>query len=37
MVAVINVDTYSLLTCSDMTCHPDDTGIGVLLSHGVTR
>ena len=30
VVAVISVDTYPFLAFSDLTCHPDDTGIGVF-------
>ena len=30
MVAVINVDAYPFLNLSDLTCHLEDTGIGVF-------
>ena len=30
MVAVINVDAYLFLAFSDLTCHLEDTGIGVF-------
>ena len=30
VVAVINVDAYPLLAFSDLTCHHEDTGIGVF-------
>ena len=33
MVAVISVDAYRFLAISDMTCHFEDTGIGVLWLH----
>ena len=29
MVAVISVDAYSFLAFSDLTCHLENTGIGV--------
>ena len=30
VVAVINVDAYQFLAFSDLTCHLEDTGIGVF-------
>ena len=33
VVAVINVDAYSFLAFSDLTCHLEDTGIDVLWLH----
>ena len=30
VVAVINVDAYPFLVFSDLTCHLEDTGIGVF-------
>ena len=30
MVAVTSVDTYLFLAFSDLTCHLEDTGIGVF-------
>ena len=33
VVAVISVDAYPLLTFSDLTCHLEDTGIGVFWLH----
>ena len=33
MVAVISVDTYPFLAFSDLICHLQDTGIGVLRLH----
>ena len=33
MVAVISVDGYPVLAFSDLTCHLQDTGIGVLWLH----
>ena len=30
MVAVISVDAYPFLVFSDLTCHLEDTGIGVF-------
>ena len=33
MVAVINVDAYSCLTFSKLTCHLEDTGVGVFWFH----
>ena len=30
MVAVISVDAYPFLAFSDLTCHLEDTGIGVF-------
>ena len=35
MVAGINVDAYSFLAFSDLTCHHEDTGIGVFWLHCV--
>ena len=34
VVAVINVDAYSFLAFSDLTCHLEDTGIDILWLHG---
>ena len=31
MVAVISVDAYPFFAFSDLTCHPEDTGIDVFL------
>ena len=31
MVAVISVDAYHFWTFSDLTCHLDDIGIGLLI------
>ena len=31
MVTVISVDAYPFLAFSDLTCHLEDTGIGVFL------
>ena len=31
--AVISVDAYPFLAFSDLTCHPEDTGIGILWLH----
>ena len=36
VVAVIIVDTYPFLAFSDLTCHLEDTGIGVFWLHCVT-
>ena len=33
VVAVISVDAYPFLAISDLTCHLEDTGIGVLWLH----
>ena len=33
MVAVISVDVYPFLSFSDLTCHLEDTGIGVFWLH----
>ena len=33
VVVVINVDAYTFLTFSDLTCHLEDTGIGVFWLH----
>ena len=33
VVAVISVDAYPFLALSDMTCHFEDTGIGVFWLH----
>ena len=33
VAAVISVDAYRFLAISDMTCHFEDTGIGVLWLH----
>ena len=33
VVAVISVDAYPLLAFSDLTCHLEDTGIGVFWLH----
>ena len=33
MLAVISVDTYPLLAFLDLTCHLEDTGIGVFQLH----
>ena len=30
VIAVISVDAYSCLTFSDLTCHFEDTGIGIF-------
>ena len=35
MVAVINVDAYLFLAFSDLTCHPEDTRIGLFWLHCV--
>ena len=34
MVAVISVDAYPFLAFSDLTCHLEDTGIGVFWLQG---
>ena len=36
VVAVISVDAYLLLSFPDLTCHLEDTGIGVLWLHCAT-
>ena len=36
MVAVISVDAYPFLAFSDLTCHLEDTGIGVFQLHCAT-
>ena len=33
VVVVISVDAYPFLALSDLTCHLEDTGIGVLWLH----
>ena len=33
VVAVISVDAYPFLAFLDLTCHLEDTGIGVFLLH----
>ena len=33
VVAVISVDAYPFLAFSDLTCHFEDTGIGVFWLH----
>ena len=33
VVAVISVDAYPFLAFSDLTCHLEDTGIGVFWLH----
>ena len=33
LVAVISVDAYPFLAFSDLTCHLEDTGIGVFWLH----
>ena len=33
MLAVISVDANPLLAFSDLTCHPEDTGISVFKLH----
>ena len=33
MVAVISADAYPFLAFSDLTCHNEDTGIGVSWLH----
>ena len=35
-VAVISVDAYPFLAFSDLTCHLEDTGIGVFWLHCAT-
>ena len=34
VVALISVDAYPFLGFSDLTCLPEDTGIGVFWLHG---
>ena len=36
MVAEINVDPYHHMASSDLTCHLEDSGTGVLWLHYVT-
>ena len=36
VVAVISVDAYPFLAFSDLTCHLENTGIGVFLLHCAT-
>ena len=36
VVAVISVDAYPFLAFSDLTCHLEDTGIGVFWLHYAT-
>ena len=36
VVAVISVDAYSFLAFSELTCHFEDTGIGVFWLHCAT-
>ena len=33
VVAVISIDAYPFLAFSDLTCHPEDVGIGVFWLH----
>ena len=33
VAAVVNVDVYHFLAFSDLTCHLEDTGIGVFWLH----
>ena len=33
MVAVLSVDAYPFLAFSDLTCHFEDTGIGIFRLH----
>ena len=35
VVAVISVDAYPFFVLSDLTCHLEDTGIGVSCSHSI--
>ena len=35
VVAVISVDAYPFLVFSDLTCHLEDTGIGIFCFHCV--
>ena len=37
MVAVISVGIYPLLAFYDLTCHIEDTGIGVFWLHCAVR
>ena len=36
MNAGVSVDAYHFLAFSDLTCHPEDTGIGVFWLHSGT-
>ena len=36
VVAVISVDAYPFLAFSELTCHPEDTGIDVFCLHCAT-
>ena len=36
VVAVICVDVYPVMAFSDLTCYPENTGIGVFLLHCAT-
>ena len=36
VVAVISADVYPFLAFSDLTCHPEDKGIGVFWLHCAT-
>ena len=36
MIAVISVDTYPFLAFLDLTCHLEDTTIGVVQLHCAT-
>ena len=36
VVAVISVDAYPFLAFSDLTCHLEDTGVGVFWLHCAT-
>ena len=36
VVAVISFDAYPFMVFSDLTCHLEDTGIGVFLLHCAT-
>ena len=35
VVAVISFDAYPFFVLSDLTCHVEDTGIGVSCSHSI--
>ena len=37
VVAVIGVDAYPFVAFSDLTCHHEDTGIGIFWLHCATR
>ena len=37
VVAVISIDGYPFLAFSDLTCHLEDTGIGVFWLHCIVR